>query len=454
MSAQDRNDEKQELERQVARWMAREAPPLPPDMLLETVLTRTRTIPQRGGWAWTPGQPWHSTLLPGRIGIALVGLLLVAISGAAVVGSRVMGLPMPWQSPPALPSPGAGPPALTRLTDTAAFGNGSVSDVMAGGPGLIAVGSVSEGAHKVAAVWTSADGRTWTRVPTAAAFMDGFMSRVVQHGSTLVGLGFDCSPGSQYICGEARIWLSGDGQHWQTASATFGGPSMGGLISGFEAITVGGPGFVAVGGTDAADPYGGKPVGAGVATSADGSHWTTQAAASPQFAGASMGGVAAGRSGGLVAVGSGARLEPAVWTSADGLAWTRLPSTDTPSQGELDDIAAGPSGFVAVGRYGDHATSWTSHDGRAWRETPATPALADAAMTRVIWDGSAFLALGRSGGGDGLAWISSDGSSWTRLDTTGIFARAPVIAAGSIGSQLTLFGLDPEGRIVVATSAH
>ncbi len=72
--------------------------------------------------------------------------------------------------------------------------------VTVGGRGLVAVGEELLGA----AVWTSADGVTWSRVSLDdATFGGGGMSSVTVGGRGLVAVGGAHS--------EAAVWIAGDG---------------------------------------------------------------------------------------------------------------------------------------------------------------------------------------------------------------------------------------------------
>lgn len=115
--------------------------------------------------------------------------------------------------------------------------------VTVGGPGLVAVGGdepdavAAMGGHR-AAVWTSPDGYTWTRVPHDQAVFGGVagdeqsMSDVVDTGGGLIAVG-------------GTVWTSPDGISWTRLRGE-------GLLAGLDdpsisAVTVGGPGLVAVG---------------------------------------------------------------------------------------------------------------------------------------------------------------------------------------------------------------
>jgi hypothetical protein len=146
---------------------------------------------------------------------------------------------------------------------------------------------------------------------------------------------------------------------------------------------------------------------------------------------------------GFVAVGRGClddACELVVWTSTDGKAWQRVPTSDAldtrmliPTSGPeigMFDVAAGGPGVVAVGnaaRPEMEATAWFSPDGVSWERFT----LGDADLMRihaVTWDGRQFVAVGEDrsewdGTLKGMAkataraavWTSSDGRTWSRV---------------------------------------
>jgi hypothetical protein len=149
---------------------------------------------------------------------------------------------------------------------------------------------------------------------------------------------------------------------------------------------------------------------------------------------------------GLVAVGNTGFLKPAMWTSADGTAWTRLDSLGPQFGGAiLSAIMSDADRYILSGSVGDPPcgvvgcysfipTIWTSPDGRSWSkasmEQPKGPAQ-DAGRVYVTRAG--FLAVGWQYGAPGYehiytwestselplnpdqaraAWTSSDGRTW------------------------------------------
>jgi predicted anti-sigma-YlaC factor YlaD len=412
-----------------------------------------------------------------RFGVAH---LLPAVGAAVIVLAVLAGLG--WLNRTRMEGPGQlAPRTWLGLGDVPALSGGMIIDVVDSGGQLVAVGGIPDPARKgpfgdpvwgSAAVWTSADGASWQRLANDPSFTEAGAVNVAVNGSTLLVLGMQ--PGSLADSLGVRVWDAhaapptfrawladarqicagclppSSGSPWQPVDIV--APEGGGTHAFFAAITTGGPGFVLVGGlyaTSAGTTSGVvTPIGAVVATSADGSTWTFTDATSPDLAGGSMQGVAAGPSG-LVAVGD-TGLKPTVWTSVDGQTWVRnLESIASPGA-SMRSIAAGPDGFVAVGDSGGSARSWVSTDGRAWQAAPVSATLANARMIHVTRLGSEFVATGQSQDGTGVAWHSPDGRTWSRLDIASVFAGGPVQAAGEVGSRQLLFGIDPSNRLAIA----
>jgi hypothetical protein len=125
-----------------------------------------------------------------------------------------------------------------------------MGSVTAGGPGLVAVGS--DGSD--AAVWTSVDGITWSRVPGDEAGFGGtnsqWMVSVTAAGPGLVAVG---ARGGSSGDGVAAVWTSVDGVTWSRIpqdEAVFGRQEVRFGSESFQSmnsVTAGGPGLVAVG---------------------------------------------------------------------------------------------------------------------------------------------------------------------------------------------------------------
>jgi hypothetical protein len=355
---------------------------------------------------------------------------------------------------PTEPATTATPPVTTTIPqpdfmwarvphDASVFGDSSYSqgmhDVTVGGPGLVAVGSYEfEAAYgypdEDAAVWTSDDGLTWTRVPDDETVFGGHpptapesslcpqsMYGVVSGGPGLVAVGMEAwSVGME---ANAAVWTSVDGLVWKRVphdEAVFGGPDN----QVMQAVAAGGPGLVAVG----YDESGGDR-DAAVWTSVDGLIWTRIPHDEAIFGGSGaqwLAGVAAGGPG-MVAVGYDASAQGgAVWTSLDGLTWTRVPHDPSVFGGlVLESVAAVGSGLVAVGSDSSggepDAAVITSPDGLVWQQVAPDESVFGGPgwqeMHGVTAVGSAIVAVGhdRSGGDwDAAVWVSADALTWIR----------------------------------------
>jgi actin-like ATPase involved in cell morphogenesis len=332
-------------------------------------------------------------------------------------------------TPSATPTPGETQPpeelAWSRVPDDEAVFGGPGDQAMwravAGGPGLVGVGSDGSGGELDAAVWTSTDGTGWDRVPHDEARFGGegsqLMSAVVPGGPGLVAVGYD-HVGNL----DAAVWTSSDGTTWTRVpdDAVFGG-------SGDQVMNravAGGPGLVAVG----FDTNGG--VQAAVWTSADGMSWLRVPPDPSVFGGGRIRSVAAGGPG-LVAVGfdqSGEDEDAAVWI-LEGQEWTRVEHDEAVFGGAGDQqmatVTTGGPGLVAVGfdtSGGDSdAAVWTSTDGTTWTRASGRGAAFGGAggqlMQSVTDSSGGLLAVGfdaSKGDPDAAVWVSEDGVSWTR----------------------------------------
>ena len=189
---------------------------------------------------------------------------------------------------------------------------------------------------------------------------------------------------------------------------------------------------------------------AGVWTSSDGRMWEPGKVTHPA---GTMAAVAAGP-GRLVAVGTveDGTSGPAAWTSVDGRTWEALPASAFAGSsghepGPLQDVAAGPGGFVVVGSEvgagGSRATAWYSPDGLAWTRTQSD--LGGDSAGSVVQFGSGYVAAGWAPGEDGddraLFWTSPDGRTWTAApDAKDLHdvGSSPVLAAAR--QHLVAFG--------------
>ena len=151
-------------------------------------------------------------------------------------------------------APGAAP-VWTRLpVDEAIFGGPGgqvVRGVARGDAGVVAVGYDDSGGELDAAVWVSPDGATWTRIPHDEAIFGGAGSQVMwavaAGGPGFVAVGSDDSGGDQ----DAAVWTSSDGASWTRVThdeIALGGPSW----QEMYAVVWTGRGLIAVGASDVA----------------------------------------------------------------------------------------------------------------------------------------------------------------------------------------------------------
>lgn len=207
------------------------------------------------------------------------------------------------------------------------------------------------------------------------------MTAVARGGPGLVAVGCTGRDGEEPC--RPVVWTSEEGVNW-TRSAPL---AEAGEI--FD-IVAAGPGLVAVGAVGEEQEADGA-----VWVSSDGFGWSL--ITDPSVFGGpgwqQLRGIAVGPTG-LVAVGTG------VWTSMDGLTWTRIATDD---DFLLNDVAASTDGYVAVGDFGEVLSS---ADGLTWRVFPDEDGtIAGAVLNAVSTGGSGWIAVGESEQG-GTVWVS------------------------------------------------
>jgi hypothetical protein len=323
-------------------------------------------------WASSDGTLWvrtpHDESAFGGDGDQMMGGAAVAGAGVVAVGTDTAGGDSDaavWISPDRV--------SWTRIpNDDSVFGGDGDQGmwaVTAADSGLIAVGFDGSGGDTDVAVWTSPEGLTWTRVAHDESVFGGDgdqWASDVAAGAGVVAVGSDSTDGY----GDAAVWTSPDGVDWTriaNQSEVFGGPGSEGMFG----VVMGGPGVVAVGYAW----FGMEPYRAVVWTSPDGTTWTR---VPDEFSLIGTDGKAtfmyslAASDGGVVAVGIESSLglegDPAVWTSPDGVSWSRVadPSANLarPGPQAMAAVAVGPEGLVAVGR--DGAVGYSDTDAAVW----------------------------------------------------------------------------------------
>lgn len=304
--------------------------------------------------------------------------------------------------------PDDGPPAWVAVdvADSSAA-DGEMRDVLAGGPGLVAVGGAgNETEGGSAAIWTSADGREWDRVKLNGSGATGRLLSVAAGGPGFVAVGGECCPD------RAAVWLSEDGLDWQRVEdqESFEGAVM-------TSTTSWAGGLVAVGCVVDLEC-----AGTAIWTSANGTDWE-RVPLSAEIGAAYMGDITASGAV-LVAVGTSDGSQPgppAIFVSLDAKVWTRADVPSVPVS--LSSVTAGPEGIVAVGSSLDEKSGQpvsvvlTSPDGARW-STITSDRFARAVPEDIVADMDGYVMAGRLTRGDeGIAafWHSTDGRTWLRV---------------------------------------
>ena len=184
---------------------------------------------------------------------------------------------------------------------------------------------------------------------------------------------------------------------------------------------------------------------------------------------------------GYLAVGYGPAGGRTWWSSDGGQTWNEALYPEPALRlAQLRAVAASPSLIVAAGTIngltGTAPGLWTSRDGVAWTKVDLGPEAGTGYMSGVTWTGSEFIAVGRGASNDQSAkvWRSPDGKAWTTQDLgdadplgivngpAGIFVWGTQFegpsptAAWSIGTPGTApapFGIDQVLTNVIATPA-
>jgi hypothetical protein len=261
------------------------------------------------------------------------------------------------------------------------------------------------------------------------------------------------------LAGGGVFLRSTDGQTWKSATAggTAGWPSQ---------IAAGASGVVATGTLDDKTASWFSP---------DGIHWNYHLKVFPQRLGTDDtvgvndviatgdGWLAVGADGvGCVVSCVPNPIRGLVWTSTNGLDWTRLANQSSLKGGGLHAVVAIDGGYVAGGDAGGNAAFWTSPDGAIWTRVADDPSFATTSAGQgvqivglAVHDGTiAAVGMESSGGGDApslvRAWSSTDGRTWSEASVDGglggqVFSVAATttgfLATGPSGAESCLGGI-------------
>ncbi|HEX6220487.1 MAG TPA: hypothetical protein VF115_05300 [Acidimicrobiia bacterium] len=233
-----------------------------------------------------------------------------------------------------------------------------------------------------------------------------------------------CTVGGVPLEGDAAVWMTSDGENWsRVIEADLGGPGA----QQMTGITSFDGGLVAVGSSALHDQdYDGR-----IWVSGNGTDW--EVVTDPDLGGPDnqfINAVAAAGPG-LIALGhsdDGGDLDVVVWTSTDGVRWERVGSSGLENRGDQvtwplgDPVMVMGESMIISGMDGDDAAIWASSDGLTWSRVDTPDALSGGGehMISELADAtSGVVAVGWSDL-DAVAWASADGTVWTRVDSASL----------------------------------
>jgi hypothetical protein len=221
----------------------------------------------------------------------------------------------------------ASPDGLTWSAPTTMNASGlkgmiEVSTIVEGPHGLLALGfpfgDTCGGPEPLAALWTSPDGSTWTRVPLPKDFRTGTVAAVEGGPAGFIALGTKADGETQ------GIWTSGDGAAWRARPL----PKISSGTLVLDSVASFDDGFV-------------------------------------------LSGAVLGEGG----CGGPGHIHGATWVSADGSSWTRasLPGASTVASATFTVQALSDRALLVTQGLPNSTLGWTSTDARTW-----TPVAGDA----------------------------------------------------------------------------
>jgi hypothetical protein len=323
-----------------------------------------------------------------------------------------------------LPDPAPGVFSSARASDVVAFDGGyvavgsfaasCVSDIHEPPPGCEAALEALPTAE-AAAVWLSDDARTWALLPLQATFEGAMMEHAATDGSRIVVSGFLIEPSARVPI----VWVSDDGASWEVVAHGEGLPEQ--LVwteSGFigARATDDGPQFVA---------------------SDDGRSWRPLTNPGEHGPGEVMG-MSVGLDGTTVVAvgltyeyaddGELLTITSTSWLRREGMTWERAPANEGHEGAWMSAAAETDTGWVAVGldqttddEPSDEVAVWTSPDGLRWTRvgSGSIPMAPYGGSDHVVWTGEEIVATGTVAGEQGSViafWLSRDGTSWDAVE--------------------------------------
>jgi hypothetical protein len=175
---------------------------------------------------------------------------------------------------------------------------------------------------------------------------------------------------------------------------------------------------------------------------------------------------------GLLAIGritgiacGGPSTVSAMWTSSDGVAWSRVTPPADFASASVYTVDGGSSGYIATGILKDGLTQglWVSVDGRSWH----SKLLPKSVFGQVIVQGgtsfaSGFVVSGAIRGDEGCGgyqfqtpslWWSRDGAAWSRATLTGTAPSTDSTMSVTRVNDHTLMAIASEWNAATQTSS-
>jgi len=443
-----------DVDERIVEWLREAAPAAASPTLTDTILRATRRSRQRRGWLVAPGglTPWFAAA--GAAAVLVIAVLWWRSSPSVSTQPSVEPSPVATESESSGPSPNDSPsPSPSFEVDVwpraeisnppeGGFAGAWPQDVVLGGPGLVAVGSVSPCCADVGydddpwsvAIWTSGDGRRWELVPELETFgKAGLRSVAADADGLMVAAGYQVLPPlEQDPLGplsrqEARMWQSTNGIDWITV------PAPTGIVMD---ITWSPRGWVAVGSVEEESA---------IFVSADLESWSTETFGPGQFQR-----VAAATDGTVVATGCfgfpsdpGSETVSCPYRTSTGPDEPWLPGTFEGSVRAI--VAPRQGGFIAVGAARDMgatrdgAAAWDSEDGVAWQRTVYPDSAPEGFIAASVHPDGVMAAEAAVGTGDApRIWLTHGANAaaiWTQI---GELERGPK-QVGSTGVTALAF---------------
>jgi hypothetical protein len=263
------------------------------------------------------------------------------------------------------------------------------------------------------------------------------------------GSGPTQSPATGGSQGPANIGQA-SGVTWQTGDLSLATP-----FPIEQLVPIGDRLFLIASDNGGADPTA-KPAG-GIWSTADGLAWTKQSdidaiKSSGTDRPTLMAASADGR-GGAVVVGSEQTPDgsgrTAAWWTADGKTWAKA-TVEGPA-GAMYSVVGRPDGLVAVGitQAGENAVpaAWRSTDGGSSWTNVSLPGGGMEARDVVVW-GDKFVAIGRSADANLFLWASADGATWSVVESPSDASFWPNLLI-PFGSTLVVLGHGVPGSAIL-----